>query len=109
METLFSCLEALAGQPLGTVVHVGAGHPRILERYAAFSVGALVLVEGDPELGAELSDAAAGRVGVTVKAAAVGSHDGVVDWHRYNLPALNGPLDAEPLRSYYPRVRELSV
>src|SRR5579862_8385708 len=107
MDTLFACLGRLNDRPLGTVVHVGAGRARILERYAALAAERIVLVEGAPEIGAELARQAATHPRMTVHRAVVAPRNGTIGWHRYNLASLNGPLDAEALRPYFARLRAL--
>ena len=105
MNALFDCLASLGDRPLGTVLHIGAGHGPVLERYARLAPKRVVLVEGDPDAAAELQRRALAYPWAQVQATAVAAHREGVQWNRYNLPALNGPLDSAALRTYYPRLR----
>jgi hypothetical protein len=105
MDALFDCLAQLADKTLGTVVHVGAGGGALLARYARLAPTRLVLVEGDPETGAELQRRATPYRWAEVHARPVTAGGGALRWNRYNLPTQNGPLDAKALCAYYPRLQ----
>ena len=99
-------LPHLLDRPLGTVVHLGAGNGLVLARYAALAPARVVLVEGDPDMAAALQRSAAGLPWAQVLARPVAVQAGPLAWRRYNLPSLNGPLDAAPLQLYYPRLQQ---
>ena len=103
--TLLDKLASLTDRPLGTVVHVGAGNGMVLERLARLSPARVVLVEGDPDIAAALERSADGLPWAEVVDRPVAAQAGPLAWHRYSLPAVNGPLDATPLGVYYPRLR----
>lgn len=109
MHSLLLRLAALADRPLGTLVHVGSGASATVHTEAGLRPERLVLVEGDPEIGEELAREASGLAGVDVHLVALAPAEGDIAWHRYSLPALDGPRDAEPLRQLYPRLRRLST
>jgi hypothetical protein len=105
MDDLFDCLAMLSDRPLGTVVHVGAGNGPVLEHYARLAPARAVLVEGDPDAAAQLQRRATTSTWAEEQAHPVAAQSGPLSWHRYNLPMLNGPLDAAALGTYYPRLR----
>jgi hypothetical protein len=106
MSALIDVLTSLLPQPLSVVVHIGAG-AFALDDYASLKVQHLVLVEGDPDAGAELAaQAQHSAYEVDVVTEVVAPKAGPVLWHRYNVRSLNGPRSAEPLRSVYPRLIE---
>ena len=107
MQQLYDVLEAQAGKPIGLVVVIGAGDGQSLDiaRLVALAPRRLVLVEGDPESAAELQRRAAWAGDAVVRATPVAPQSGKIRWCRYNLQAFNGPLNVEPLRTHYPRLR----
>jgi FkbM family methyltransferase len=113
VNDLVAWLTRLGEQALGTVVHVGAGAGAVLQRYAALPASLqprqVVLIEGDPEVAPRLERAAAPHPWARVVPAAVGAVAGPMPWNRYNLPMLNGPLDAEGAKSVYPRLRRVQT
>lgn len=104
MTVLFEYLAALEKQ-LGTVVHIGAGSGAVLECYAALKPARVVLLEGDADTAAELLRAAAQCPWAEVLAHPVSTTGSPLEWHRYNLCRLNGPLQSGALHSFYPRLR----
>ena len=101
--------EATEASP-GTVIHVGAGRGAVLEQYARLQPSRVVLVEGDPDSAQRLERAARPFPWAHVVAQAVAAVDGPLTWHRYNLPALNGPMAVDALARDFPRLqREASV
>ena len=109
MDALLHELTALAKQPLGTVVYLGAGAAS-LEALLALPARRLVLVQGDPDEATELRHlvATAGKR-VQVISEPVAAIAQTLRWHRYNLASLNGPLDQSGLVRYYPRLRQIGV
>ena len=106
MDNLTACLANLTERPLGTVVHIGAGRSAVLQDYANIAAQSVVLVEGDPQIGADLLKSAAPYENVRVVTRVVASDRSNILWHRYNLSALNGPLQADALKADYPKMRE---
>ena len=104
IDTMLDKLATLTDRPLGTVVHLGAGNGMVLERYAHLMPDRVVLVEGDPDIGAALQRSAAGLPWAEVVDRPVAARAGPMAWHRYSLPTVNGPLDATSLVVYYPRL-----
>ena len=109
MDSLLDHLVTLTDRPIGTVVHIGAGDGRVLEHYAKLSPARVVLVEGDPDVGAELQRRAKASAWAEVHVQPVAALAGTLPWQRYNLKSLNGPLDAASLRTYYPRLRQVET
>jgi hypothetical protein len=107
MDHLLEFLGSQRDLPIGTIVYVGAGDGLALDmgRYAALAPQRMVLVEGDPETAVELERRVGHHPFVTVRAVAVAPSSGALRWHRYNLAAFNGAVDALPLKPYYPRLR----
>jgi len=105
MTVLFEYLATLAEKPLGMVVHIGAGSGAVLDCYARLKPSRVVLLEGDPDTAAELLRTAAQCPWAEVLAHPVGATSGPLEWHRYNLRRLNGPLQSGALHSFYPRLR----
>jgi chromosome segregation ATPase len=107
MTALMECLNRLASRRLGTVVHLGAGSGAVLESYAGIDRQRLILVEGDPDAQIELEAQSQGLPGVELWPRVVRPQSGPAIWHRFSWSALNGPLDAMPLRTVYPRLQRL--
>lgn len=105
MTVLFEYLATLAEKPLGTVVHIGAGSGAMLECYAALKPARVILLEGDADTAAELLRSAVQCPWAEVLAHPVGVTGGPLEWRRYNLRRLNGPLQSGVLHSFYPRLR----
>ena len=97
-------LAALHGQPLDTVLHVGAGQGAVLHAYAERPPRRLLLVEGDPASAEALRGAARGRPWVEVVEAVVAPDAGTVSWQAYNLARFNGPPVIDGLEAVYPRL-----
>lgn len=89
------------------VVYLGAGCGDALAQVGALRAPRAFLIEGNPAHAAELERAVANVPGVRVMARVVTPEGGAVTWHRYDLQALSGPLEASGLKTYYPRLREL--
>ncbi len=107
MKSVTEGLSAIPARALGTVLHIGAGAAAALHDHLERPPQRLVLVEGDPSVAQALTQLTAGRAGVEVHQQAVSADGMPLDWHRYNLQALNGPLAATGLAAYYPRLRLL--
>lgn len=107
MDHLLEFLGSPPDRQIGTIVYVGAGDGLGLDmaRVAALAPERLVLVEGDPETAAELERRVGHHDFVSVRAVVVAPSAGPLRWHRYNLAAFNGSVDALPLQAYYPRLR----
>jgi len=109
MHQLFDCLEGFANRYVSTVVHIGAGNGSTLARYARLGCDRLVLVEGDPRSANALRHRVNAWRGAEVHATPVTADGASLAWHRYSLPALNGPAYGAALGDYYPRVRHTEV
>ena len=114
VDNLVAWLNRIDDYALGTVVHVGAGAGAVLEHYARAAGGArrprqVVLVEGDPDMARSLERAAAAYPWARVLPTPVGAQGGTMPWNRFNLPMLNGPLDATALTAVYPRLRRVQT
>lgn len=113
MDDLVAWLDRVDDRSLGTVVHVGAGAGAVLEQYAALPAARcprqVVLIEGDPDLARRLERAAGAYPWARVLPTAVGAQSGPMPWNRFNLPMLNGPLDATALTVAYPRLRRVQT
>jgi FkbM family methyltransferase len=107
MDPLVQALITTATARLGTVIHIGAG-ASAGEDYAGAAVGALWLVEGDPETAGDLLATTAAHPAARVRQAVVLPLSAETTWYRYNLRSMNGPRSAEALKGLYPRLRESS-
>lgn len=109
MDSMIHVLAELASRPLGTLVYLGADGAAV-SALLRLPAQKLVLVQGDPDEASELRlmAAAEGARLEVIEAAAMPSA-GVVRWHRYNVSALNGPLDASGLVRHYPRLRQAGM
>jgi hypothetical protein len=107
MQSLFELIQLQCAKSLGTVVHVGAGSAEDLQTYATFNPARVVFVEGDPDAAADLASRCGSWPWAQVLACTLAQHAGPLQWHRYNIASLNGPLDAASLSVYYPRLRSL--
>lgn len=105
MTALLDALDVLAGRPLATVVHVNPVEPDLVQRYAALGARRVVLVSGDPDALPGLRRLLPGRPWLELVEAVVAPHAGDVHWLRYNVPSLNGLLEASGLHAFYPRLR----
>lgn len=109
MDSVLHVLTELASRPLGTLVYLGADSAA-LEEVLRLPAQRLVLVQGDPDEAIEMQ-----RLGALTGArlqvieSATMPQAGEVRWHRYNVSALNGPLDASSLVRNYPRLRQAGV
>ncbi len=112
MEDLIDWMNGQEGPAPALVVHLGAGSGAAISRWQGLPAqrrpAHLVLVEGDAEAAESLHREAAGLSWVRVLATAVAPATGQVDWHRFSLAAVNGPLDGTGLAVYYPRLRRLA-
>lgn len=105
MTALLDALDVLAGRPLATVVHVNPVESDLVQRYAALGARRVVLVSGDPDALPGLRRLLPGRPWLELVEAVVAPHAGDVHWLRYNVPSLNGLLEASGLHAFYPRLR----
>ncbi len=109
MDPLLQALNDLVSEPIGTLLHIGAD-AATLEALDGVQAQQVVLVQGDPDHAAELRRAATGASArFRVLARVVTPPGGPTRWHRYNLSALNGPVDAGGLVRFYPRLRPAGV
>lgn len=113
MDNLVAWLNHIDDHALGCVVHVGAGAGAVLEQYDALPAvrrpHQVVLVEGDPDMARSLERAAAAYPWARVLPTPVGAQSGTMPWNRFNLPVLNGPLDATALTEVYPRLHRVQT
>ncbi len=113
MDNLVAWLNRIDDYALGTLVHVGAGPGAVLEHYAALEAARrprqVILVEGDADIARSLERAAAAYPWARVLPTPVGPQGGTMTWNRFNLPMLNGPLDATALTAVYPRLRRVQT
>lgn len=103
---IFDLLSRWPGGSLATIVHLGAGRGAELDGYARLSPGRVVLVEGDADVAIDLRTSARAHRWAEVHAVAVAPESGELAWHRFNVPALNGPAEPLGLSAFYPRLRE---
>lgn len=108
MSDLLACLAELPQQPLGTIVHVGAGSGAVLSDYAALAPQRVVLIEGDPDSAASLRSAADHCAWAEVVECVVADAAAQAVWHRFDLPRFNGLHVPHRLGVHYPRLRELN-
>jgi hypothetical protein len=106
MSDLTQLAQLLPPGSLNTLVHIGAGDGQQIEEYRRLAPQRLVLVEGDPEAAAALSDRIEGNWDSELHAVVLSNRNGTATWNRYNLPFLNGPLDCGPLEGMFPRLRK---
>jgi len=109
MADLLAYLPSALETCLDTVLYVGAGEVEegALAAWQTAGAGKLLLVEGDADLAASLQRRCAQHAGIKVMEAAVSADGGRIDWHRYSLSYLNGPVDQHSLSQIYPRLRRL--
>lgn len=107
MSIVTDCLQRLPHRPWSFVLHLGAGQTDLTEAYAPLRPTRLVLVEGDPDSARALTGALTALPGAEVIEQAVSPTGSDLRWQRYNLRSLNGPLPAQDLAAYYPRLRSL--
>lgn len=108
MNDLLACLAGLPQQPLGTIVHVGAGSGAVVADYATLAPQRAVLIEGDPDGAAALRTAAKDCAWAEVVECVVAAECAEAVWHRFNLPRFDGLHVPERLGAHYPRLRELA-
>jgi FkbM family methyltransferase len=109
MNDLLTCLSGLPQQPLGTIVHVGAGSGAVVADYATLAPRRVVLIEGDPDNAADLRTAARNCAWAEVVECIVAAEAGEALWHRFDLPRFNGLRVPARLGAHYPRLRELGT
>ena len=109
MNAFHHLIERLAGLTLGDLVHIGAGRGDLLDRLVGLGPKRLILVEGDADAVDALRARAARIPFAVVKACAVASTPGSIDWNRYTLESLNGPLGIDGLVDYLPRARRIAT
>jgi hypothetical protein len=108
MELLLNRFASLGLGDFDTVLHIGAGSGIELDGYRSINIRRLVLVEGDPETAEELRAHPALPSDAEAIEQVLAPETGVAEWHRYNLPVLNGVLPPAELLSLYPRLKVLS-
>jgi len=106
LQKISSALSG-GGEPLDTIIHLGAGQHAERSDYEGLPFQKLILVEGDPEAAELLSAADEGDPSVQVISKLVSPAGGDIRYYRYNLSSLNGILPQGRLRSIYPRLRLL--
>jgi predicted nucleic acid-binding Zn-ribbon protein len=107
MFTFSELLQAAGALPrIDTVVHLGAGPFFDDELYRRLGAQRHVLVEADPEAAGHLRRSIPDS-GFEVRECMVASASGNVLFHRFSLPALNGPFAVGEISRIYPRLREL--
>jgi hypothetical protein len=94
--------------PLATVLHIGAGAGEVLGSYVSLAPRRAILVEGDPDMVADLRERAVACPWAEVRGNVLSPRAGTTLWHRFNLGAMNGVLEPSGLKGYYPRLRLLS-
>ncbi len=85
-ETTSQSGEGQTQQPIGALVHLGAGQCSELDEHLALRPQKLLLVEADPRLAASLQARTTKLANVQVVCQAVAGHPGPAIFHRYNLP-----------------------
>jgi hypothetical protein len=108
-DTASSSLLSLADKPLGHVVVVGAGEGEDLPAWIDLGAQRVVLIEGDADRAESLRLSVARRADVGVVLEVVSPDGGPVEWRRYTLPALDGPLGIEGIAIHLPRVHAKST
>lgn len=109
MSALDTYLASLPSGNWGTVLHLGAGSALELDALAGLGAERIVLVEGDPETADRLRETSRVYPTAEVHQCVLAPSAGVLRWHRFNLPAFNGPLAPDGLEQAYPRVRLLDT
>jgi hypothetical protein len=104
MTAVLETLIRLPAPVHGAVVLVGAGDNLPADMLDKLHHTRLVLVEGDAEAAEALARQFAGHLAVQVLPTAVAPHDGPLTWNRHELASLNGPVDRQALRAFYPRL-----
>src|SRR4051812_31134314 len=107
MQSLSDLVESCRIGAVGTLVHVGAGDGEDLDQWLQLSPQRLIVAEGEARSAALFAERVARLPRAEVHAIALAPRAGRIAWHRYNLPALNGPLQADGLVAFYPRVRQI--
>lgn len=105
MTPIFDLLSRWPGGCPATIVHLGAGRGTELEDYAKLSPGRVVLVEGDADTAVDLRANAKAHRWAEVHAVVVAPQSAELAWHRFNVSALNGPVEPTGLSEFYPRLR----
>jgi predicted nucleic acid-binding Zn-ribbon protein len=109
MSSPIDLLPSIPDQPLGTVVHIGAGATD-LSSYARLHAKRLVMVEGNADSAQALRAIDAPHVEQwEIIDKAVAATAGPLTWNRYNVASLDGPLDAGPLVKHYPRLQRTAA
>ena len=97
-------LALLPSRHWAAVIHVGAGSGTALALHRGLQADRLWLVEGDAEQAQSLLRAEGLPARATVRPVVVAARGGDLLWHRYSVPSLNGPLEADAWRALYPRL-----
>ncbi|MBR9650063.1 FkbM family methyltransferase [Thalassovita aquimarina] len=99
----------LGAEPLGTLLHLGAGRGRLLETTCAADAERIVLVEPYQDDAAALVRRTAGDERVTVMPVAIGAKTGRANLHRFNMAALSSLRAPGALRELFPGLRETAL
>ena len=101
-ETPSQSGEGQTQQPVGALVHLGAGQCSELDAHLALRPQELLLVEADPRLAASLQARTTKLANVQVVCQAVAGHPVPAIFHRYNLPGTSSLRPASGLVRYFP-------
>ena len=78
-----------------------------IDTYARLKPARSIFVEGDRETATELENRTSHWPATEVHAKVIAPQSGQLQWNRYNMRTLNGPLDADALVVVYPRLRRI--
>jgi len=106
-ELLTKALADIApkGGP-GAILHLGAGQASEAAAYLASPARAIVLVEPQPGLAADLQARAAAEPRITLRQAAVAAKAGTAVMQRFNLAEMSSLRAPSLLRKLYPGLRQ---
>ena len=101
MKTLFNNLQSLA-QPIGYIIHVGAGECSELQSYQALNPQKIILIEADSQQVTQLKSATQGQKRIEVLACAIADNQ-----EQKTLKVLSNKRDSsllmpEKILSHYP-------
>lgn len=102
-------LAGLAGGPLGTVLHLGAGRGAMLDAALGTQAARIVLVEPSPAEAAALAHRGASDDRIAVIPAAIGTETGRATLHLFNMPALSSLRAPAGLQDLFPGLRETAA
>jgi len=104
MTAVLEALSRVSAPLPAVVVLIGAGDSVPFDMLEPWRGVRLILVEGDAEAASALRRQCAGIATIEVLPTAVAPQDGPLVWNRHGLSSLNGPIDWQALRTYYPRL-----